>query len=51
MKYIVKEKLEKSSGKCPYCGKTSVLIRRFKNGPYWMREFKCSNGHVFQEVQ
>jgi Fe-S-cluster containining protein len=43
--------LEKAGGRCPMCNRTGVLLRRFKEGPYWVREFKCSNGHIYREVQ
>jgi hypothetical protein len=43
--------LEKAGDKCPSCGRTGVQLRRFKEGPYWIREFKCANGHIHREVQ
>ena len=43
--------LEKSGGKCPIDGKQGVLLRRYKEGAYWVREFKCPKGHIFSEQQ
>jgi hypothetical protein len=43
--------LEKST-KCPICGKSGVQIgSRFKRDHLWVRRFRCSSGHIFEEVQ
>lgn len=54
-----KEKgLEKSLAKagssdytCPYDGLSGIQLRRFKQGAFWVREFRCPRGHVWQRVQ
>jgi GNAT superfamily N-acetyltransferase len=47
------KRLKKSSGdyECPYDGLPGVQLRRFKQGAFWVREFRCSRGHVWQRVQ
>jgi Fe-S-cluster containining protein len=43
--------LEKSGGKCPIDGSQGVLLRRYKEGVYWVREYRCRKGHIFSEQQ
>jgi hypothetical protein len=42
------ENLNKGAATCPYDGKSAVQLRRYYQAPYWIREFKCKSGHVFQ---
>lgn len=46
-----KDNLGKSGGICPHDGKRGVYLRRYYQAPYWLREYKCPAGHIFQEVQ
>ena len=36
---------------CPYDGMNGVQLRRFKQGAFWIREFRCPKGHVWQRTQ
>lgn len=36
---------------CPYDNLNGVQLRRFKQGAFWIREFKCPRGHVWQRAQ
>ena len=48
----VKEEVKKSGGGvCPHDGKRGVYLRRYYQVPYWIREYKCPSGHIFQEIQ
>jgi len=47
-KFVVLEK----AIKCEICGKAVTQMgSRFKRGNLWVRRFRCSKGHVFEEVQ
>jgi hypothetical protein len=46
------EGLKKSGdATCPYDNLNGVQLRRFKQGAFWIREFKCPRGHVWQRTQ
>ena len=36
---------------CPYDGQNGVQLRRFKQGAFWIREFRCPKGHIWQRTQ
>jgi hypothetical protein len=45
------KQFKKSGGRCPFDGRQGVYLRRFFQAPYWIREYKCPKGHIFQETQ
>ncbi len=43
----------KKSVSCPICGKANAIQMgtRYKRDNLWARRFRCSKGHVFEEIQ
>jgi hypothetical protein len=41
--------LEKSNLECPFCKRPGTRLRRYKQGAFWIVEYRCPNGHIFQK--
>jgi hypothetical protein len=46
------EPLIKTGGRCPHDGRQGIQIRRYRqyNG-MWVRQYRCPDGHIFEEIQ
>ena len=60
MIYVIEKGVKKSEvielkksgdATCPYDNLNGVQLRRFKQGAFWVREFRCPRGHVWQRTQ
>jgi hypothetical protein len=41
--------LVKAGIECPFCKRPGIRLRRYKQGAFWITEYRCSNGHIFSK--